>query len=134
MNKFLFIFRGVPGCGKSTLGEVLSEGKYPVCTADDYFMENGQYKFDPNKLHFAHKSCQNKCENSMQMGVEKVFVANTATTEKELKPYYDLAEKYGYLVFSLVIENRHGGKNEHNVPEEKVKQMEERLKSSIKLT
>jgi hypothetical protein len=58
-------------------------------------------------------------------------VSNTLTTEKELKPYYELAEKYNYTVFSLIVENRHGGTNVHNVPEETLDKMEKRF--SIKL-
>jgi hypothetical protein len=50
-----------------------------------------------------------------------------------MKPYYELGEKYGYTVFSLIVENRHGGVNEHGVPEEKLEQMEARLRNNIKL-
>ena len=49
--KTLIILRGVPGCGKSTVAEVLSNnGKYPVCTADDFFMKDGEYKWNPKQL------------------------------------------------------------------------------------
>jgi hypothetical protein len=42
-----------------------------------------------------------------------------------------LAEKYGYRVYSLIVENRHGGVNEHGVPEEKLEQMKERFNVKI---
>ena len=63
----------------------------------------------------------------MKMGSDIIKVANTSTTMKEMQPYYDLAEKYGYMVFSIVVENRHNGVNEHNVPEETLKKMVERF-------
>jgi hypothetical protein len=42
-------------------------------------------------------------------------------------PYYELAAKYGYKVYSLIVENRHGGVNEHGVPEDKLTQMKNRF-------
>jgi hypothetical protein len=48
-----------------------------------------------------------------------------------MQPYYDLAEKYGYRVYSLIVENRHGGVNEHGVPEEKLEQMKQRFEIKL---
>jgi 50S ribosomal subunit-associated GTPase HflX len=60
-----------------------------------------------------------------------LVVSNTFTQEWEMKEYYKLAEKYGYTVFSVIIENRHNGVNEHGVPDEKLEQM--RARFSVKL-
>jgi hypothetical protein len=46
-------------------------------------------------------------------------------------PYYDLAKKYGYRVYSLIVENRHGGVNEHGVPEDKLKIMKNRFEVKL---
>jgi len=138
MKNILFIIRGIPGSGKTTAAEALADSgvasefggetyKYPVCTADDYFMRGGKYMFDASKLGAAHKACQTKCENAMIEGTEKVFVANTSTTQKELKDYYKLAEKHNYIVVSLITENRHGGVNAHGVPEVALERMRERF-------
>ena len=48
-----------------------------------------------------------------------------------MEPYFKLAEKYGYTVFSVIVENRHGGKNEHGVPEEKVQVMKDRFQIKL---
>jgi hypothetical protein len=63
----------------------------------------------------------------LSSGVSRIVVSNTFTQEWEMQPYYDLAEKYGYRVYSLIVENRHGGVNEHGVPEEKLVQMKKRF-------
>ena len=56
-----------------------------------------------------------------------IVVSNTFTQEWEMKPYYDMAKTYGYTVFSLIVENRHGGVNEHGVPEDKLEAMRVRF-------
>jgi hypothetical protein len=61
----------------------------------------------------------------------EIAVSNTFTQEWEMEEYYKLAEKYGYTVFSIIVENRHGGVNEHGVPDEKLEQM--RARFSVKL-
>jgi hypothetical protein len=44
-----------------------------------------------------------------------------------MEPYYKLAESYGYRVFSIIVENRHGGENQHGVPEDKIEEMRVRF-------
>ena len=62
---------------------------------------------------------------------ERLIVSNTFTQEWEMKPYFDLAESYGYRVYSLIVENRHGGINEHGVPAEKLEQMKNRFEVKL---
>ena len=128
--KTLFILRGVPGCGKTSLAESLG-GVY--FEADKFFMINGEYKFDYTKLKQAHDLCRHSTEAAMSIGHERVIVSNTFTTEEQMHPYLDLAKDYGYRVVSLVIENRHGNKSIHDVPEESLIAMESKLRNSIKL-
>jgi len=128
MKKVLIILRGIPGCGKSTLAELISKW---VCTADDYHMKDGVYDWKVENLHASHLWCQSKAERYMDAGLTPVVVANTSTTEKEIKPYYDLAEARGYTVFSVIVENRHNGMNVHGVPDEALEKMKNRF--NIKL-
>jgi uroporphyrinogen-III decarboxylase len=94
-------------------------------------MKSGKYEFKKEEIGLAHQSCLERCEYLMRNSADKIIIANTSTTERELKPYYELSIKYNYRVFSLIVENRHGGKNIHNVPETTLKKMDERF--SIKL-
>jgi predicted kinase len=122
--KELFLLRGLPGSGKSTLAKSLG-GKH--FEADMYFMRDGEYQFDASKLRNAHEWCRSSIGGLMINGEPRLVVSNTFTQEWEMNPYYKLAEKYGYRVYSLIVENRHGGVNEHGVPEEALQRMENRF-------
>jgi hypothetical protein len=93
-------------------------------------MDNGTYKFDASKLKDAHEWCRIRCEEFMQIEL-KIVVSNTFTQAWEMQPYYDLAKEYGYRVYSLIVENRHEGINEHGVPEEKLVQMKNRFEVQL---
>lgn len=130
MDKILIIVRGIPGAGKNTFAELLTDAKY-ICTADDFHMKDGEYKWTAERTGAAHIWCQNKCKELMQIKTPRIVVANTSTTKKELKPYYDLAIGYGYKVFSVIVENRLNTTNIHNVPEETIINMKKRFDISL---
>jgi hypothetical protein len=48
-----------------------------------------------------------------------------------MQAYYDLAKSYGYKVNSIIVENRHGGVNEHNVPQETLEKMKQRFEVKL---
>jgi len=128
--KTLYIVRGIPGSGKSTFAQSLD---CPVFEADQYFIdsETGEYKFDGSKIKLAHNWCKLRVEQSMEDGSQKIAVSNTFTQEWEMDAYYELAKQYGYRVFSLIVENRHGGVNEHGVPEDKLELMKNRFEVKL---
>ena len=121
MEKVLYIVRGIPGSGKSTFAKTLGGQHYE---ADMFFIdEEGNYQFDATKIKDAHQWCQGFVKSDMILEYPKIVVSNTSTQEWEMKPYFDMAKEYGYTVFSVVVENRHGGKNTHGVLEDKIEQM-----------
>lgn len=122
--KSLFLLRGCPGAGKSTLAKAIGGSHVET---DMFFMKDNEYKFDPLLLKEAHEWCKKTAETAMSRGEDKVVVSNTFTRKWEMSAYYELAEKYGFTVFSLIVENRHGGKNVHGVPDERILQMKERF-------
>ena len=134
MERILFIVRGLPGSGKSTFAKTLvGEKDYCHKEADMFFVDrDGNYNFQPSKLKDAHKWCQEEVEFLMKHEHSPVAVSNTFTQEWEMEPYFELAKTHGYKVFSIVVENRHGGDNEHNVPEEKIEEMKNRFQIKLK--
>ena len=134
--KKLTIIRGVSGSGKTTVAREFAKGVSGIClAADDYFYDMyGGYHFDVDQLGAAHKWCQEECERAMKSSyIDNVIIHNTNTSEKELKPYLELAEEFNFKVISLIVENRHGGESVHDVPEETLVRQEARLRNSIKL-
>lgn len=137
--KTLYIVRGIPGSGKSTFALRLVEHDFLVCEADKFFVdkETGEYNFDFSKIKDAHKFCQETVETYMKDSLvndqfyREIAVSNTFTQEWEMEPYIKLAEKYGYMVFTVIVENRHGGKNIHSVPEDKLQIMKDRFEVKL---
>ena len=127
----LYLIRGLPGCGKTTFAKTLEQQGVKIFAADDFFYnEHGDYNWDKDKIHLAHKHCQDNAMMAMKSGYD-IAVHNTLTTEKELLPYIAMAEGFGYQVISLIVENRHGNENVHGVPDETIKKMKDRF--SVKL-
>lgn len=132
MNKTVFLLRGVSGAGKSTLAKKLAS-EWCIFEADKYLYEDGEYKWSPERMKDAHFKCFCSYMNYLEEGIGPLVVANTNTSEREFKKYIDAANEYGYTVISLIVENRHNGKDTHAVPETTLAAQEQRIKSSIKL-
>jgi predicted kinase len=126
--KTLILLRGLPGAGKSTLAKSIGGSHLE---ADMYFMENGTYHFDPAGLKDAHAWCLNSTETAMKRSDDKIIVSNTFTQVWEMENYLKLAQKYEYIVHTLIVENRHGGKNIHDCPEDKIEIMKNRFEIKL---
>jgi predicted kinase len=128
-DKILYIVRGIPGSGKSTFAKTLTENHVE---ADMYFLDDrSNYVFDITKIKDAHRWCQTIVEEWMESEQEKIAVSNTFTQEWEMETYFELSKKYGYKVFTIVVENRHNGVNQHNVPEDKIQIMKDRFEIKL---
>ena len=132
----LILLRGIPGSGKTTLGEVIlystNQPNPDVLSADNFFIdESGEYCFDGSKLKEAHNLCQQKCAERMRLEFSKIVVANTFTQDWEMEPYFEMAKRYNYRVHTVIVENRHGSKNVHGVPEDKLNQMKQRFETKL---
>ena len=137
MSGVLILVRGLPGSGKSSFSKLIWSD-FVICEADKFFYdEEGNYNFDGSKLKEAHAWCKNQVETFMKdhevnaQYYPEIVVSNTFTQEWEMEDYFKLAEKYNYKVVSLIVENRHNGKNIHGVPDEKIEQMRNRFQIKL---
>ena len=133
MEKTLYLVRGLPGSGKSTFAKSLGGTHFE---SDMFFMVDEEYKFDASKIKDAHQWCQNSVHNAMILNTtanlnDVIVVSNTFTQEWEMKPYFEMADQFDYKVFSIVVENRHGGINQHDVPEEVLTKMRDRFEIKL---
>lgn len=133
MNVYILI--GVPGSGKSTLAKRIAKDQDAViCSADDYFMLGGTYRFDASKLGNAHQSCKAKAQDALMAGKD-IVIDNTNTRKSEIQPYVDMAEKYGAKVCYIQPSTawRYDAeeccrRGTHNVPLKKTQEMLDRIK------
>ena len=136
----LILLRGASGSGKSTIANLfitLNPTLRIISTDDFFYNDNGEYVFNANSLVQNHKKCINVVERDMEsidsanVDTDTIIVHNTFTMDWEMKPYFDLAENYGYTVHTLIVENRHGSKNIHDVPDDTVESQKERFEIVI---
>jgi hypothetical protein len=141
----LYIIRGLPGSGKSSVAQQLvGDGNY--FEADMYFTdENGVYRFDPKKLQEAHAWCFSQVQKAMESrykqysdnetgfsgsylnSFDPVAVSNTFTQLWEMQPYIDLVKRPEYADWKVcIIEMPNNFGNTHGVPTEAIERMRTR--------
>ena len=131
--KNLVLVRGVSGSGKSTFVAALWDVSTIIrWSTDNFFMVDGEYKFDPALLGENHQKCQDAVERSMKLKVNDpydcvIMVDNTFTKQWEMDPYFDLAKKYDFRVHTIIVENRHCSDSIHDVPPAVLKAQEDRF-------
>lgn len=124
IGKTLYIVRGFPNVGKSTLGKQLAftdkDGHTFSYQNDDGHTDDfGQYNFDPKRRKQAIKECKTNVFIALEKGVPRVAVCNVFSRKKSMQPYFEMAAKFGYVVVVLHVEGNTSGKsNGHDVPQD----------------
>jgi len=103
MKKQIIILRGLPGSGKSTFAiELLKEhginselDKY-ICCTDDFFYNDGIYKFIPQKLSEYHSKNLCKFIHRLKSNLPIVICDNTNIKKWEYKAYEEIGMCFGY--------------------------------------
>ena len=131
MDKIVYILRSVSGAGKSTLAKKLAS-ELCIFEADKYLVNGkGEYEWTPERMMEAHRACFYKYCQYVEDGLGPLVVSNTNTSQKEFQKYIDKATAEDYTVISIVLENRHGGIDTHNVPAATLEAQEQRIRSRL---
>lgn len=119
LGNVLVIVRGLPGSGKSTFAKSLVQHGYTHLEADQFFVKDGVYSFNPTQLTAAHRWCLNAAKQLIAQG-KKVVVSNTFTTLWEIEPYLALTDSNQVVCAKGVWNSVHG------VPEDTISRMKAR--------
>ena len=126
-KKRAIILRGVSGSGKSTKARELVGESGMIHSTDDFFMRDGKYVFNPEKLPLYHDLNFKAFQASLVLGVNPIVVDNTNTRKWEYKKYQDAAAEAGYQVEVISIPHPDpkvaAQRNTHGVPEEVIRRM-----------
>lgn len=117
--KTLYLIRGVPGSGKTTMAKEM--GLKNHFEADMWF-ERNEIPFKKELLSIAHEWCKQRVGRAMLTG-EDIVVSNTFIKKWEMDSYFDLAFSFGYQVIIKIASGNH--ENVHGVTKEKVGKMRE---------
>lgn len=105
----LVLIRGMPGTGKTTRAMGYLNDGYKHLEADHFFMVDGRYCFDGDRLPEAHASCLEQTKEALKAG-ELVCVSNVFATVEDIKPYTELGVDY------QVVEATFAGQSIHKLP------------------
>lgn len=88
----------------------------------------GEYQWSPVRMINAVELCLHTTMQHMYELEQNIVVSNVFETDEMLRPYIDSANRHNYAATVMVIENRRGGENIHNVPPEAIEEMRENFK------
>lgn len=134
-HKTLFILRGLPGSGKTTIAQCLAAHSFASSyfAADDYpglYDEQGNIILELQSE--AHNWCFKQVEEEMQRCARfegcRIILHNTNVRRWEYQPYIDLAKRYGYAVQiihceAIILPDGTSPESVHNVPPEVIDRM-----------
>lgn len=127
----MYVMRGLPGSGKSYKARQLQSelAGSVVYSTDDFFMVNGEYKFDPKRLAANHAANQKRARQACETGVD-VIIDNTGLKAWECREYVRMALDHGYKVVLVEPETSWAKdpvecakRNSHGVPLETIERM-----------
>ena len=106
--KRLYILRGLPQSGKSSLAKeiIYEEGK--MFSPEDYFSKSGEYIYNPSMLPEAYAECREGVKKAMESECPKIVVHDTFSRRWEAEPYLELAKKFNYSTAVIECQSNFG--------------------------
>lgn len=137
MSQTLMLLSGPSGCGKTTFATSLAtQNSIKICSTDNYFMVDGIYKWDRNRIGAAHSDCYNQTHEELMAG-RSVIVDNTNLSIKEMNVYINLADKYkaNLSIYrpEFISVDICSSRNVHRVPTDTILSMIDRFCTKEKL-
>ena len=111
----LYIVRGAADSNRDQIAkQLVVEHNGVQIEADDYFVADGVYTFNPFKLEQAHQWCLNQVKMHLRAG-RNVILSNTSTELWEFKPYMEYCNRVGisFDIFYCLEK----GTNKYNTPD-----------------
>jgi nucleoside-triphosphatase THEP1 len=110
--KTIIINRAVPGSGKTTLTNCIVDElkkhnfKIAIHSTDEYFMVDGRYVFDINKLEEYHKKNLEEFKKSIKNQTDIIICDNTNIAPWQTEPYTKLAREFNYKIIIFTLDPR----------------------------
>ena len=136
-DKTLYILRGLPGAGKTTLANEIAD---LVFATDDFFEENGVLTFNPGLYAMAHAWNQERVYGALKSGKGRVAVDNTNCLPWEMKPYVEMGIENNYSISLVEPDSPHkwdveilARVNSHRIPAKTIQKMLNRFQYNVSL-
>ena len=117
---FVFVLRGLPGSGKSSLCEDIQQFcrslglSFDQCSADRWFERGGVYDWNDAELHEAHEYCQAKFLFKVRNRTNVIVVDNTNLRRQDYSYYLDVAREtrqYETIIIELDVLSEQGAED-----------------------
>lgn len=134
--------RGIPGSGKSTQAREIAHAALKmgangvvICSTDDFFMIDGKYVFDHEKLGTNHAKNREKVVGLMRHSIDVIIVDNTNIKRRDFETYVGYGSVHGYEIEEIVVGEKPmtvnldafiktcHARNKHGVPLEAIDRM-----------
>lgn len=130
ISKRFYLIRGVPGAGRTSTAKSLEltykahDLNTSIIEANDFFVKDGVYNFDPKLLQQAHDDCIERTKQALTDDTtDVVIVTNTFVYKWEIEPYFDMMDYIRNIVVFDVIVAQGGKGSTHDVPLRTIEKM-----------